>query len=85
MSAPIPSVPSPSAADSTAATGDSGQKSSTASSADASQGISSMEDLKALDPKLYNLTLVSIATKICNEMKHNQDRLKKMWRESQQK
>ena len=43
-------------------------------------GLSSMNQLKAENPKLYNLMMEGIAMNICNKMKRDQDHLKTLWR-----
>ena len=46
------------------------------------QTVSSMDQLKALDPKVYEATLKSIANTIVKSMQHSQERIKEMMRES---
>lgn len=43
--------------------------------------IGSLADLKHKAPKVYNFMMLSIAQNICIQMQHNQERLKRMWRE----
>lgn len=47
-----------------------------------SQNISSMDDLKNKQPKLYKLMLEGIGTTIVNEMKDHQDKIKEMNRKA---
>lgn len=43
--------------------------------------ISSLDDLRKKSPKLYNMMMVGIATKICNEMENHQKEMKKLRQE----
>ncbi len=47
-----------------------------------STSINSMEDLKNKAPEVYQKMLESIAMKICNEMKHHQERIKEILQEA---
>ena len=42
--------------------------------------VSSLSNLKDQAPKLYNAMLMGIATNICNQMQHAQERIKKAGR-----
>jgi hypothetical protein len=44
----------------------------------ASTTISSVDQLKTKAPEVWNQMLVTMGTKICNEMKHHQDRIKEL-------
>lgn len=44
--------------------------------------VSSVGDLKKKAPEVYNAMLQGIGMSICNEMKHHQERLKKMMQEA---
>lgn len=45
--------------------------------------VANMGELKDKAPEVYKAMLEGIATNICNEMKHHQDKLKEMQREAQ--
>lgn len=45
--------------------------------------ISSLADLEKKAPKVYKAMLQGIAMNICNQMQHNQERLKKLMREGE--
>lgn len=44
--------------------------------------IDSLSALRTKAPKVYNAMMQGIAMNICNDMKHHQDRLKKLVREA---
>lgn len=44
--------------------------------------INSIKELREKAPEVYQKMLEGIAQNICGKMKDHQDRLKKMWRES---
>lgn len=46
-----------------------------------SMTFSSMSDLKAKSPKLYNFMMQSMAQNICIKIKHDQDKLAQKWKE----
>ena len=46
--------------------------------------IRNIADLKSKAPDLWNKMLESLGMKICNEMRHHQERLKKLQREGRQ-
>lgn len=43
--------------------------------------ISSLGNLKAKAPKVYDFMLLSIAQNMCIEFKHAQDRLSRLWKD----
>ncbi len=47
--------------------------------------ISSMKDLQNKAPEVWDKMMEGIAQNIIKDMRHRQERLKKMWRESQQR
>jgi len=47
--------------------------------------ISSMADLREKEPKLWNMILQGLAQNICSKMKENQDRLKRIMKENEDK
>jgi hypothetical protein len=47
--------------------------------------VRNLEELKKEAPEIYNMMLMGIATNICNEMKAQQERLKKLMREGRLK
>lgn len=51
--------------------------------ANSSTKIDSLADLRKKSPKVYNMMMVGIATNICREMEHHQDKLKQLMREGQ--
>jgi len=57
---------------------------STHGGATTSTKIGSLKDLMKKAPELYNKMMQGIATNICNEMKHHQDRLKSLMRKGSQ-
>lgn len=46
-----------------------------------SMEFSSLSDLKAKSPKLYNFMMQSIAQNICIQIKRQQEKLAKQWKE----
>lgn len=58
--------------------------SGTAANYDSHTTINSMADLKNKAPEVYQKMLESIAMKICNEMRHHQENIKKMNDEARQ-
>ena len=49
--------------------------------ADSNTKISSLADLKSKAPEVWQKMLEGIGMKICNEMRHHDDRIKKLRRE----
>lgn len=52
--------------------------------ASSSTTVSSLEDLKKKDPKLYHMMMQGIAMNICREMQHHQEHLKQTMRKASQ-
>lgn len=78
MSDAISPVSSSSSSSPVAATQGSEQSQSPAAAVNASTTISSVGDLKQKAPKVYDGMLISIATKIVQEMRRSQEHLKKI-------
>lgn len=57
-------------------------QSTNSTKATAATKVSSLADLKKKAPEVYNAMLQGIGMSICNEMKHHQDRLKKMMQDA---
>ena len=78
ISAPEPVASSPPST--TAVTGDAVSQAG-AAQANSNTRISSLSDLKAKAPEVWQKMLEGIGMKICNEMREHQDRLKKIRRD----
>lgn len=65
----------------TASTG-TGSSTSSPASYSSSTHVNSLSELRTKAPKVYNAMMQGIAMDICNDMKHHQDRLKKLVREA---
>lgn len=74
-------VSAPSASDPTTAAGVASMHGG--KEASSSTKIDSLADLRNKSPKVYNMMMLGIATSICREMEHHQDKLKQLMREGQ--
>lgn len=78
----VSSSPTPSAADiSTNSVAQAGAAQAHGGTVNSNTKISSLQDLKEKAPEVWQKMLEGIGMKICNEMRHHEERIKKLRRE----